>query len=126
VATNLGTNTVWIRATDKSGNSSTQTIHVVASRTNLVFGYDFGRESDEYTGRKLHVGWGESPDQGDYGTNGSSRMAFDGLGRLREVAEYGTGASPTNVVRYVWNGWLPWLKMDASNRVRGHSLGGWT
>ncbi len=118
VVTNLGTNTVWIRATDKSGNSSTQTIHVVNSRTNAVFGYDLdGNQTNNLLGSYT---WdaGNRLVRVDYGTNGSTRMSFDGIGRLREVAEYGTGASPTNVVRYVWNGWLPWAELDASNKVQ--------
>lgn len=118
VVTNLGTNTVWIRATDKSGNSRTQTIHVVNSRTNAVFGYDLdGNQTNNLYGTYTWDGENRLI-RVDYGTNGSTRLAFDGMGRVREVAEYGTGATPTNVVRYSWNGWLPWAELDASNKVQ--------
>ncbi len=115
--TNAGTNTVWIRATDKAGNTSTQIVHVVNSTTNFPFRYDLdGNQTNLLAGvsewdaenRLVRIA---------YSTNASTRLRYDGLNRLREIAEYGTGANPTNVVRYAWNGMLPWAELDGSNNV---------
>ncbi|MBN2560052.1 MAG: RHS repeat-associated core domain-containing protein, partial [Phycisphaerae bacterium] len=50
-------------------------------------------------------------------TNGYTQLRYDGLDRLREVAEYNAVGTQTSLVRYVWNGWLPAGELDGSNRL---------
>jgi RHS repeat-associated protein len=116
--TNAGTNTILVRATDKSGNASTQTVKVVNATTNVPFAYDLDGNRTNGLGTTLEWDAENRPVRFAYGTAGETRLRYDGLGRLREIAEYGTNAVPTNVVRYTWNGWLPWAELDASNRTQ--------
>ena len=52
-----------------------------------------------------------------YSDSTQTRFRYDGWSRLREIAEYGTTNNLTNTIRYVWNGWLPWAELNATNGV---------
>jgi RHS repeat-associated protein len=122
VATNWGwgkTNTIWVRATDASGNRSSNRVRVTGSAYAPRYSWDGA-------GNLVSSTWAGSPryewDAENWliriaYTNGESRLRYDGFGRLRELAEYGTNAGPTGVVRYVWNGWQPVGELDSSNRL---------
>lgn len=123
VATNWGwhkTNTVWVRATDFSGNSSTNRVRVLGYASvstyswdadgNIVAGSASATPSYEWDAENRPV-------KITYSDNGYTRLRYDGWGRLRELAEYGPTDSLTSTVRYVWSGWTLTGELDASNRL---------
>ncbi len=116
--TNAGTNnTIWIKATDKAGNATTQTVHVSSASTNRVFGYD--ADGNQTNGTAGTYSWdGENrPVSITYSDNSQTRLRYDGAGRMREVAEFGQNGFATNILRYAWDGWQPIAELDGSNRI---------
>ncbi len=116
--TNAGTNnTIWIKATDKVGNSTTQTVHVSSSSTNLVFGYD--ADGNQTNGSAGTYTWDAENRliAITYADNAQTRLRYDGAGRMREMAEFNPAGVATNTLRYAWNGWLPIAELDGENRI---------
>jgi RHS repeat-associated protein len=115
--TNSGTNTVQVKATDKSGNTSTVVVHVVRSVTNQASFYDADGNLTNSAGM-AHTWDAENRLTSiAYADGARTQFRYDGWNRLREIAEYGTTNNLTNTVRYVWNGWLPWAELNGTNGI---------
>jgi RHS repeat-associated protein len=115
---NIGTNNlIYVRATDPSGNASTNTVRVDNTPTSRTFVYDADRNqlnlsatttnSFDAENRLIRISY----------SDGYSLMKYDGCDRLREVSEYNAVGTLMSCVRYVWNGWMPWAELDQSNKV---------
>lgn len=123
-ATNLSlvTNTVFVRATDPAGNTSTSTVKVVTTgpaSTRFYSSDADGNQTFFQEGLNLNTLTWNAENQlirVDY-TNGSSRFRYDGWGRLREIAEHNAAGTLTSLVRYAWNGYLPWAELNSTNGV---------
>ncbi len=118
IVTNAGTNnTIWIKATDKAGNTSTQTVHVSNSSTNRIFGYD--ADGNQTNGLAGKYAWDADNRliSVTYPDNSQTRFRYDGVGRMREVAEFSPTGVATNTLRYTWSGWQPIAELDGSNRI---------
>ncbi|HMO52521.1 MAG TPA: RHS repeat-associated core domain-containing protein [Kiritimatiellia bacterium] len=123
-ATNLSlvTNTVFVRATDPAGNTSTSTVKVVTTgpaSTRFYASDADGNQTFFQEGLNLRTLTWDAENRlirVDY-TNGSSRFRYDGWGRLREIAEHNSVGTLTSLVRYAWNGYLPWAELNSTNGV---------
>ena len=115
--TNSGTNTVRVKATDKSGNTSTAVVHVVRSVTNQAAFYDADGNLTNSAGMAFTWDAENRLTTIVYPDNAQTRFRYDGWSRLREIAEYGTTNNLTNTIRYVWNGWLPWAELNGTNGI---------
>ena len=123
-ATNLSlvTNTVFVRATDPAGNMSTSTVKVVTTgpaSTRFYASDADGNQTFFQEGLNVRTHTWDAENRLiriDY-TNGSSRFRYDGWGRLREIAEHNAAGTLTSLVRYAWNGYLPWAELNSTNGV---------
>ena len=116
--TNSGTNNyIWVRATDKSGNRSTNTVRVTSTPTSTAFSHDAdGNQLTLSSTVSLSFDARNRPTRINY-SDGYTVMKYDGFDRLREVAEYNSGSVLTSLVRYVWNGWTPWAELNSTNGI---------
>jgi RHS repeat-associated protein len=114
--TNWGTNNyVWVRASDFSGSISTSRVRVTSYWSVSGFQYDAdGNQlttlaaTNTFDARNRLI-------QARYG-NGYTVFKYDGFNRLREVGEYNSVGTLTGLVRYAWQGWLPWAELDSANK----------
>jgi RHS repeat-associated protein len=123
LATNIYplTNTILVRATDVANNISTSTVRVVSFGTATRFyAYDAdGNQAYVIEGANQKYATWDAENRLiriDY-TDGNSRFRYDGWGRLREIAEYNSVNTLTSLVRYAWNGFLPWAELNSTNGV---------
>ena len=116
--TNSGTNNyIWVRATDKSGNRSTNTVRVTSTPTSTAFSHDAdGNQLTLSSTVSMSFDARNRPTRINY-SDGYTVLKYDGFDRLREVAEYNSGSVLTSLVRYVWNGWTPWAELNSTNGV---------
>ena len=137
-------NTVWVRAYDVSNNVSTSVVHTASSSTiKREYSYDAdGNLADfpapvqfymtnvlyswDAANRLTSIVCRTKPQVTNFFlvTTNKTCLKYDGMGRLRQISEYGTNARPTGVVRFVWNGWTLAGELDGSNRlVRTYTYG---
>lgn len=123
LATNIYplTNTILVRATDVANNISTSSVRVVSFGTATRFyAYDAdGNQAYVIEGASQKYATWDAENRLiriDY-TDGNSRFRYDGWGRLREIAEYNSINTLTSLVRYAWNGFLPWAELNSTNGV---------
>ena len=137
-------NTVWVRAFDVANNVSTSIVHTASSSTikreyeydadgNLVefpAAVQFYMTNVQYSwdtaNRMTSIVCRTKPQVTNFFlvTTNRTCLMYDGMGRLRQISEYGTNATPTGVVRFVWHGWTLAGELDGSNRlVRTYTYG---
>ena len=137
-------NTVWVRAFDMSNNVSTSVVHTASSSTiKREYEYDADGNLEEFpaavqfymtkvqyswdsANRLTSMVWRTKPQITNFFLVTTNRVClkYDGMGRLRQISEYGTNATPTGVVRFVWNGWTLVGELDGSNKlVRTYTYG---
>ena len=125
LATNLAlvTNTVFVRAIDPVGNTSTSIVKVVTAGpgSNRYYIPDSdGNLAAFYEGLNQRANTWDAENRLiriDHYTNGNTRFRYDGWGRLREIGEYNAANTLTSLVRYAWNGFLPWAELNSTNGV---------
>ena len=114
--TNWGTNNyVWVRATDTAGNVSTSRVRVTSYWSSSTFYSDAdGNQTRTFTATNTFDALNRIIRVQD--ASGYSIMKYDAASRLREAAEYTSGGALISLVRYVWQGWMPFAELDSLNR----------
>jgi RHS repeat-associated protein len=119
-ATNIGANTLWVQAVDRSGNASTSVVNFTRSSQGSSESFGFDADGNRTSSAAGSFAWDAENQliRMDPTGGGHQECKYDGAGRLRELREYDGSNQLTNTTCYVWNGWLLWAELYSNTTVQ--------